>query len=287
VLITGETGSGKEMAAKLIHARSARRARPFVVVECAALQESLLQSELFGHERGAFTGADRAKPGLFEVAHLGTIFLDEIGEISLATQVKLLRVLDTSTFRHVGGTSELRVDVRVLAATNRDVPSLVRQGLFREDLYYRLSTIALRLPPLRERDADIDRLAHHFVAVLNDRFGFQKRIGPDALAVLRRHRWPGNVRELMHVIEAAMIVCDTPEIQPAHLPADVRATGSGSGTAAPAGGDGRLPTLEAVERAHIEAVLAAMDGHRGHAARTLGISERNLYRKLRDYQLLP
>jgi two-component system response regulator HydG len=286
VLITGETGSGKEMAAKLIHARSPRRSRPFVVVECAALQESLLQSELFGHERGAFTGADRAKPGLFEVAHLGTIFLDEIGEISLATQVKLLRVLDTSTFRHVGGTHEVRVDVRVLAATNRDLPSLVRQGLFREDLYYRLSTIALRLPPLRDRDADIDRLAQHFATVLNDRFGFEKRIGPDALAVLRRHRWPGNVRELMHVIEAAMIVCDAPEIQPKHLQADVRGAGDGPGGAVPAAGDRPLPTLEAVERAHIETVLAAVDGHRGNAARTLGISERNLYRKLRDYQLL-
>ena len=137
------------MAAKLIHARSPRAARPFVVVECAALQESLLQSELFGHERGAFTGADRAKPGLFEVAHGGTIFLDEIGEVSQATQVKLLRVLDTSTFRHVGGTAEIHVDVRVLAATNRDLPAMVAQGLFREDLYYRLSTIAVHLPPLR------------------------------------------------------------------------------------------------------------------------------------------
>ena len=144
VLITGETGSGKEMVAKLLHARSPRRQRPFVVVDCAALQESLLQSELFGHERGAFTGADRAKPGLFEVAHGGTIFLDEIGEISLATQVKLLRVLDTSTFRRVGATSEIHVNVRVLAATNRDLEAMVRQGLFREDLYYRLSTITLR-----------------------------------------------------------------------------------------------------------------------------------------------
>ncbi|MGD0975890.1 MAG: sigma-54 dependent transcriptional regulator, partial [Candidatus Korobacteraceae bacterium] len=141
VLITGETGTGKERVAKLIHARSSRRSRPFVVVECAALQETLLQSELFGHERGAFTGADRAKPGLFEVANGGTIFLDEIGEVSPATQTKLLRVLDTSTFRHVGGTAEIRVDVRILTATNRDVPSMVRQGLFREDLFYRLSTI--------------------------------------------------------------------------------------------------------------------------------------------------
>jgi DNA-binding NtrC family response regulator len=287
VLITGETGTGKEMAAKLIHARSPRRLRPFVVVECAALQESLLQSELFGHERGAFTGADRAKPGLFEVAHLGTIFLDEIGEISLATQVKLLRVLDTSTFRHVGGTSEVRVDARVLAATNRDLPALVRQGLFRDDLYYRLSTIALRLPPLRERGTDVDRLAQHFVSVLNDRFGCQKRVGPRALDALRRHQWPGNVRELMHVIEAAMLVCDGPEIEPAHLPADIGAAGSGAGAVAPVQGGGPLRTLEAVERAHIESVLASVDGHRGNAARILGISERNLYRKLREFQLLP
>jgi transcriptional regulator with PAS, ATPase and Fis domain len=258
-----------------------------VVVECAALQESLLQSELFGHERGAFTGADRAKSGLFEVAHLGTIFLDEIGEISLATQVKLLRVLDTSTFRHVGGTSEVRVDVRVLAATNRDLPSLVRQGLFRDDLYYRLSTITLRLPPLRQRGADIDRLAQHFVSVLNDRFSLQKHIGPQALDALRTHRWPGNVRELVHVIEAAMLVCDGPEITPMHLPADVLAAGSGAGIVTPMVPGGQMPTLEAVERAHVESVLAAVNGHRGHAARILGISERNLYRKLRGYQLLP
>src|SRR5512146_3476384 len=169
VLITGETGSGKERVAKLIHARSQRHSRPFVVVECAALQESLLQSELFGHERGAFTGADRAKPGLFEVAHGGTIFLDEIGEVSQATQVKLLRVLDTSTFRHVGGTQELHVDVRVLAATNRDLSGMVHPGLFREDLYYRMSTITVPLPPLRERPEDIELLAHHVVALLNDR----------------------------------------------------------------------------------------------------------------------
>ncbi|HSD29337.1 MAG TPA: sigma-54 dependent transcriptional regulator, partial [Vicinamibacteria bacterium] len=187
VLITGETGSGKEMVAKLIHARSPRHGRPFVVVECAALQETLLQSELFGHERGAFTGADRAKPGLFEVAHAGTIFLDEIGEVSQSTQVQLLRVLDTETFRHVGGTAEIKVDVRVLAATNRDLPALVRQGLFREDLYYRLSTITVEVPPLRRRTGDVARLAAHFVGVLNDRYGFRKRLGPPALEALERH----------------------------------------------------------------------------------------------------
>ena len=222
VLITGETGSGKEMVAKLIHARGQRHNRPFVVVECAALQENLLQSELFGHDRGAFTGAERTKPGLFEVASGGTIFLDEIGEVSQSTQVKLLRVLDTSTFRHVGGTSEIRVDVRVLAATHRDMAVMVRQGLFREDLYYRLGTITVELPPLRERGADVDLLAAHFVTLLNERHGTARRIGPEALKILRRHDWPGNVRELLHAIEASMVICDGPEIRPEHLPAPLR-----------------------------------------------------------------
>jgi DNA-binding NtrC family response regulator len=284
VLVTGETGSGKEMVAKLLHARSLRRARPFVVVECAALQESLLQSELFGHERGAFTGADRAKPGLFEVAHGGTIFLDEIGEISHATQVKLLRVLDTSTFRHVGGTAEIRVDVRLIAATNRDLPAMVKQGLFREDLYYRLSTIEIRIPPLRERRADVELLARHFVTHVNERYGYRKQLGPSALAALGRHDWPGNVRELQHVVEAAMIVSEDQEIRADHLPAQVRASSATPVAATPAAGQ-PLPTLEELERAHIEAALRATGGHRGRAAAILGISERNLYRRIRDLDL--
>jgi DNA-binding NtrC family response regulator len=180
VFISGETGSGKELLAKLVHARSSRKSRPFVIVDCAALQENLLQSELFGHERGAFTGADRAKPGLFEVAHGGTIFLDEIGEISQATQINLLRVLDTSVFRHVGGTSEIRVDVRVLAATNRDLRSMVRKGLFREDLYYRMTTISLEIPPLRGRAGDVELLARHFVGVQR------------AICFLQEHREGGH-----------------------------------------------------------------------------------------------
>ncbi len=288
VLITGETGAGKEMVAKLIHARSSRRHRPFVVVECAALQESLLQSELFGHERGAFTGAERAKPGLFEVAHGGTLFLDEIGEISQATQVKLLRVLDTSTFRHVGGTSEIHVDVRVLAATNRDLEAMVAQGLFRQDLYYRLSTITVAVPPLRERRSDIDALVEHFVGVLNGRFGVHKRMAPETLERLRRHDWPGNVRELLHAIEAAMIVCRGDDVLPEHLPGSLRNGGpaaSHTKTPVEAVDGGALPTLEAMERAHIERALRTTRGHRGNAARMLGISERNLYRKLREYGL--
>jgi DNA-binding NtrC family response regulator len=290
VLVTGETGTGKEIAAKLIHVRSARRARPFITVECAALQESLLQSELFGHERGAFTGAERAKPGLFEVASGGTIFLDEIGEVSQATQVTLLRVLDASTFRHVGGTQEIRVDVRVIAATNRDLAGMVRQGLFREDLYYRLSTISVHLPPLRERSADVALLARHFVDLFSARFGVERRLGDEAMAVLRAHAWPGNVRELQHVVEAAMVVCEGSVIRPDHLPAAVRAGQRGSGLAretaqgSPGGaGEGGPLTLEEVERAHIERVLRAHDGHRGLAAKALGISERNLYRKLREW----
>jgi DNA-binding NtrC family response regulator len=281
VLVCGETGTGKERIAQLLHARSPRRARPFVVVDCAALQEELLQSELFGHERGAFTGADRAKPGLFEVAHGGTLFLDEIGEVSPATQVKLLRVLDTSTFRHVGGTTEIRVDVRIVAATNRDLRSMVRQGLFREDLFYRLSTITIDLPPLRERPGDVELLAGHFMSRLNERYGFSRQIGIDALELLRRYAWPGNVRELLHVVESAAIVGEGPEVLPAHLPPAVRAPVA-RGPADPAV-EAPLPTLQDLERAHIERALRASDGHRGRAAKILGISERSLYRKLEEY----
>ena len=278
VLIVGETGAGKERVAKLLHARSGRKSRPFVVVDCAALQESLLQSELFGHERGAFTGADKAKPGLFEVANGGTIFLDEIGEISPSTQTKLLRVLDSSVFRHVGGTSEIHVDVRVLAATNRDLQQMVRQGQFREDLYYRLSTIAIEIPPLRRRGSDIELLARHFIGVLNERFGASKFLSPAAVETLRRHHWPGNVRELKHAVEAATVVCEASEILPEHLPTAVRS--------APRAENGVLPTLDELERAHIRRALEASKGHRGSAARILGISERNLYRKLKEHRLL-
>lgn len=284
VLITGETGSGKEVVAKLLHSRSHRAKRPFVVVECAALQEELLQSELFGHERGAFTGADRRKAGLFEVADGGTIFLDEIGEVSPATQVKLLRVLDTATFRHVGGTAEIRVDVRVAAATNRNLGERVDAGLFREDLFYRLSTIILRLPPLREREGDVDLLANHFIGLLNSRFGLQRNIGPEALSLLRRHDWPGNVRELLHAVERALIVCDGDEIRPEHLPRVLRSSpGEPRRTASASDGSGSLPSLAELERGHVEKVLDSVGGHRGKAAGILGISERNLYRKLKAY----
>ncbi len=285
VLISGETGVGKERVAKLIHARSTRSAKPFVVVECAALQESLLQSELFGHERGAFTGAEHAKPGLFEVADGGTIFLDEIGEISPTTQTTLLRVLDTSTFRHLGGTREIHVNVRVLAATNRDIPRMVQQGIFREDLYYRLSTITVEVPPLRARSGDIDVMAQHFVAKLNLQFGSKKQLSEQALEALRRHHWPGNVRELLHVVEAALVLCEGSTVLPEHLPpALCYAKPTEQSESSPA--TPQLSTLQTAERTHILAALEACKGHRGHTAQLLGISERNLYRKLREYELL-
>jgi DNA-binding NtrC family response regulator len=285
VLITGETGAGKDRVAKLIHARSSRRSRPFVVVECAALQESLFQSELFGHERGAFTGADHAKPGLFEVANGGTIFLDEIGEVSPATQTKLLRVLDTSTFRHVGSTREIHVDVRILTATNRDVPAMVRQGLFREDLFYRLSTITVEVPPLRAHGTDVDLLAQHFAIVLNERFSSNKQISEAALQLLRRHNWPGNVRELLHVVEAAFVLCEGSQVMPEHLPAALQNAKPAPSLGALAQ-DSRLPTLQEAELSHIRMAIEASKGHRGNAAKILGISERNLYRKLREHGLL-
>jgi two-component system response regulator HydG len=217
------------------------------------------------------------------VANGGTIFLDEIGEVSQATQVKLLRVLDTSTFRHVGGTTEIKVDARVVVATNRDLATLARQRLFREDLYYRLSTITVELPPLRQRAGDVELLAEHFVTRLNERHQSSRRLAAEAMALLRRYDWPGNVRELLHVIESAAVVCDGAEILPHHLPAALRAAMVPSPpeaeTAEP------MLTLQELERTHIELALRASGGHRGNAAKMLGISERSLYRKLEEYRL--
>ena len=279
VLVLGETGTGKEVVAKLLHATSARKSRPFVVVDCASLHDQLLQSELFGHEKGAFTGATSAKHGLFEVADKGTLFLDEVGEMSLGTQVKLLRVLETSTFRRLGGTRELTVDVRVVAATNRDLMAMSRQGLYREDLYYRLSTIRMELRPLRERPEDVLAIVRHHLERHRERTGREARMSDATLAALRAYPWPGNVRELLHALEQALIVCDGPVVEPFHLPPQVRAR---SGGAAPAAGP---QTLDDLERAHIERVLSDEGGHRGRAATILGISERNLYRKLIRYGL--
>ncbi|MCZ7583151.1 MAG: sigma-54 dependent transcriptional regulator [Deltaproteobacteria bacterium] len=277
VLILGETGVGKDVVAKLIHAHSARRDQPLVVVQCGALHEDLLSSELFGHEKGAYTGATQAKHGLFEVANGGTIFLDEIGDVSPQTQVKLLRVLETGRFRRVGSTREVAVDVRIIAATNRDVAGMMEKGYFRNDLFYRLSTIQIDVPPLRERPADIPVLADHFLARLNDRFGLKRRFSAETMNALCTYAWPGNVRELLHVIERVVILSTNDVIEPNQLPGDVREKKVSA--------DGRPLTLEQVECEHIRHVLEMTSGNRGRAASLLGISERTLYRRLKELGL--
>ena len=278
VLIRGESGVGKELVARAVHRQSKRSRQPFVVVDCASLHENLLQSELFGHEKGAYTGAVRLKHGLFEVADHGTIFLDEIGEITTPLQVKLLRVIETGTFRRVGGTADHKVDVRVIAATNRALESMMKEKTFREDLYYRLNVFSLSIPPLRERREDIPLLVGHFVrnsAIAPKR---NVRVSPAAMDVLARYLWPGNVRELENVIERALILCDAGMIEPEHLPLGVRLEPSFR----PAEEDGSLITLEEVERRYVRRVLEECRGHRQKAAGILGISERNLYRKIKE-----
>ncbi len=277
VLILGETGVGKEVLARMIHARSPRAEGPFVVVDGGSIPDALLPSELFGHERGAFTGADRAKPGLFEVASGGTLFLDEVGELSPANQTALLRVLDTGTFRRIGGLREIQADARLVFATNRDIGAMVRRGHFRRDLYFRIAAVTIEVPPLRHRREDIEALVRHWLAGFSERFGSMRRIHEEAMEVLRRYSWPGNVRELFHAIEAALAVCQGDEIRPEDLPARVR--GLPLDLDDP---ESDFPTLEALERRHIRRALARAHGNRAEAARLLGISERTLYRKIAE-----
>jgi len=284
VLITGESGTGKELIASALHHNSERKERPFVKLHCAALAETLLESELFGHERGAFTGADRRRIGRFEQADGGTLFLDEIGEISAATQVKLLRVLQEHEFERVGGNQTVKVDVRLIAATNRDLKQQVALGKFREDLYYRLNVINLHLPPLRERPDDIPSLAMHFVrrfAAENDKT--VDRIDPSAMRLLCAHRFPGNVRELENVIERAVVLVDGPAILPKHLPAELDSAEDD---------ESRLPRIPGASLAELErfAILRTLEqvgGSTTQAARILGISVRKVQYRLRDYAEAP
>jgi DNA-binding NtrC family response regulator len=279
-MVRGETGTGKELVARSIHQLSPRRDEPFVTVDCASLQESLLQSELFGHEQGAFTGATRRKHGLFETADGGTVFLDEIADVSPAVQAGLLRVLETSTFRHLGGTREVKVDVRLVAATNRALERLVQDGRFRRDLYFRLNAIHIELPALRQRADDIPVLAAHFVAQYNARYGTRKAFTRGALDVLARYGWPGNVRQLRHVVDRALVLGDGDAVGPADLPPEVREAAGVLDREHPA-----ALTLAEVERRHIARVLSEVGGHRARAATLLGISERNLYRKIHEHRL--
>jgi two-component system NtrC family response regulator/two-component system response regulator AtoC len=279
VLVLGESGTGKELVARAIHERSQRAARPFVPIHCGALPRDVLESELFGHEKGAFTGAVGAKPGLIELADGGTLFLDEIGEMEPDSQVRLLRVLETGMFFRVGGTRPRRVDLRLVAATNRDLAEAMKQGEFRQDLFYRINTITIQLPPLRERRSDIGLLANHFVQG-HAAHGI-KYLGPEALAALERYDWPGNVRELLHAIERAVILSSGEEIRPEDLPAEV----AGGPPPAPVAGPGG--SLEAVERQHIVSTLRQVGGHRGKAAGLLAIDPKTLYRKILTYGIKP
>jgi DNA-binding NtrC family response regulator len=278
VLIQGESGVGKELAARAIYRTSPRRDGPFIVVDCTSLQESLLQSELFGHERGAFTGAISRKHGLFEVADGGTVFLDEIGEISLPLQARILRVLDNGTFRRVGGVKDVQVDVRIICATNRDLHQMVREERFRQDLYYRINVMSFTLPPLRERREDIPTLARYFAEQSPVAKNRPIKFAPECLPVLQAYAWPGNVRELQNVIERALILADGNKVTLDDLPGNLRERPSGVAEELTT----HQPTLDELERSYITRLLRDCNGHRARVAEILGISERTLYRKLKD-----
>jgi two-component system response regulator AtoC len=283
VLITGESGTGKEVLARAIHAQSPRRQEPFVAVNCGAIPETLLESELFGHAKGAFTGADRARRGLFVEADAGTLFLDEVGELPIALQVKLLRVLQEEEVRPLGETKSRSVDVRVIAATARQLDAEVAAGRFREDLFYRLNVLHLEVPPLRERPRDVPLLADHFIGYFRATLGKAVRaISDDALERLVAYRWPGNVRELENVIERAVILAEGDTITLRELPQNVVAADEGDASGAD------LSLKRARRAAEIQAIrraLRATNGNRTHAARLLRISHRALLYKLKEYTI--
>jgi two-component system, NtrC family, response regulator AtoC len=283
VLITGESGTGKELIARLVHKSSPRADKAFVAVNCGAIPEPLLESELFGHVKGAFTSADRDKIGLFEEANGGTLFLDEIGELPAALQVKLLRALQEGEVRRVGATTSQRIDARVVAATNRDLTVDVASGRFRGDLYYRVNVVTIRLPPLRERSQDVPELALHFLRLYNARLGLKvESISPPAMRTLMDYAWPGNVRELENVIERALVLSAGPTIEREHL-SDIIAPVT---AAQPASDDFSVKRqTEALERTLIRRALERTNGNRTRAAQLLDLSHRALLYKIRDYEL--
>jgi len=286
VLVQGETGVGKELVAQQVHVESARAEAPFVELNCSAIPENLLESELFGHERGAFTDARRSKKGVFEHASGGTVFLDEIGEMSPALQAKLLRVLETRSFRRLGGLDEIRVDTRVIAATHRDLARMVKDGKFREDLYFRLNVVPLPIPPLRDRGQDILLLARHFATRFARELGRPvSTIAADAERLLLAYAWPGNVRELRNVLERICLLEETSEIRAEHLPAEVRAPGGAGGSALDPLEPGRVLPLVEMERRAILAALESTKGNKTQAATLLGISRQTLRSKLKEYAL--
>jgi DNA-binding NtrC family response regulator len=283
VLILGESGTGKELAARTIHFASPRRDGPFLPINCAAIAPNLIESELFGHEKGAFTGAVSRQKGKFELAQGGTLFLDEVAETDPATQAKLLRALEEREFMRVGGSRAVRVDVRVLAATNADLEALVREGRFRQDLYYRLKVVTVRVPPLRERREDLPDLAEHYIREICRANGLPVRnLRPEALTALLQYSWPGNVRELINALEAALVSTRGAELRVEDLPANIREASDGEGAA-----DLLRPglTLAEMERELIRRTLIHEGGHRQRTARSLGIGERTLRRKIGSYAL--
>ena len=286
VLIRGENGSGKELVARAIHARSARREQPFVEVNCAAIPEELIESELFGHEKGAFTGALARRRGKFELADGGTLFLDEIGDMSLKTQAKVLRALEEQAFERVGGKDTIRVDVRVIAASNRDLETLIREGRFRDDLYYRLNVIPIEVPPLRAKKDDIPVLVDHFIALFCAENGKRPRtVSGEALGYFLAYDWPGNVRELRNMVERLVIMTRGDVIGADDLPAPLRPK-----AAVPAGEASERSLREArenFERAYILAELRANDWNMTRTSERLGIERSHLYRKLKAYNITP
>jgi DNA-binding NtrC family response regulator len=287
VLIIGESGTGKELVANAVHRASPRRNERFLAINCGAIPSDILESELFGHERGAFTGAVTRKIGKFELAHRGTLFLDEISELYPELQVKLLRVLEERQVMRVGGSDLIPVDFRLVAATNRDLEREVVEGRFREDLYYRLKVVTLRIPPLRERPGDIQQLAEHFLALFCQEHGkAQKRLGAGTLDLLSRYLWPGNVRQLRNVIESAVVFSQGEEVTPADLPVEVRESTTMVATSgAPVQAAGaELRTMADIERQAILETLDRTAGHRAKAADLLGIGLRTLQRKLKEYK---
>jgi two-component system response regulator HydG len=292
ILITGETGTGKDLLARMIRRLSPRRERAFVVVNCATIPDNLFESELFGHMRGAFSGATRNRKGLAQEADGGTLFLDEVGELPLEIQPQLLRFLETGEVRPIGQNRSVRVDTRVVAATNRDLQAMMRQGRFREDLYYRLNVLPLELPPLRERRDDVPRLAAHFVERFSRRLGRQvTEVNKRALLVLRSYDWPGNIRELENVVERAVMLCRGNELRPEHLLMPGGGPAAAAEPARPAQSSGQGVgdpiTVAELERLHILAVLKREGGNQKKTAAVLDISKSTLWRKLKEYGIDP
>jgi DNA-binding NtrC family response regulator len=282
LLITGETGTGKELIARLVHDASPRRLRPFVRVNCAALAEGVLESELFGHEQGAFTGAHRLRKGRFELATGGTIFLDEIGEVSAKVQATLLRVLQEKEIERVGGSSPIRVDVRVLAATHRDLRRMVRDGEFREDLYYRLTVVPLHVPALRDRKADVQLLVQHFLGKHGPRIGKIAPVDPEVYEYLEAYTWPGNVRELENMVQRALILAQGPELTVEDFAFSLDDDAAARASSRPASGSLR-DELKDEERRRILHALEQCHGNQSQAARLLGMPRRTLVERLRAY----